>query len=91
MYVEVAKHRLYYHLVDDVIEVTGALSKVEEELQQFGFMRCNQCFLVNPKFVVSVKGYNVQVGNENLIISRPRKSAFMEELTAWLAGAEGRK
>ena len=87
MYVEVARHRLYYHLVDDVIEVTGALSKVEEELKQYGFMRCNQCFLVNPKFVVSVKGYEVQVGNEILAISRPRKNAFMEELTAWLAGA----
>lgn len=91
MYVEVAKHRLYYHLVDDVIEVTGALSKVEDELKQYGFMRCNQCFLVNPKFVVSVKGYNVQVGNEELVISRPRKAAFMEELTAWLMGTEGRK
>lgn len=89
MYVEVVKHRLYYHLVDDVIEVTGVLSKVENELKQYGFMRCNQCFLVNPKFVVSVKGFNVQVGNETLIISRPRKSAFMEELTTWLAGQRG--
>ena len=91
MYVEVVKHRLYYHLVDDVIEVTGVLSKVEEELKQYGFMRCNQCFLVNPKFVVSVKGYDVQVGNDVLTISRPRKNAFMEELTTWLAGAEGRR
>ena len=89
MYVEVVKHRLYYHMVDDVIEVTGVLSKVENELKQYGFMRCNQCFLVNPKFVVSVKGFNVQVGNETLIISRPRKSAFMEELTTWLAGQRG--
>ena len=91
MYVEVAKHRLYYHLVDDVIEVTGALNKVEEELKQYGFMRCNQCFLINPKFVVSVKGYEVKVGNETLAISRPKKASFMEELTTWLAGAEGRR
>ena len=91
MYVEVVKHRLYYHLVDDVIEVTGVLSKVEEELKQFGFLRCNQCFLVNPRFVTSVKGFDVQVGNETLTISRPRTNAFMEELTTWLAGAEGRR
>ena len=89
MYVEVVRHRLYYHLVDDVIEVTGVLSKVENELKEYGFMRCNQCFLVNPKFVVGVKGYDVQVGNETLTISRPRKSAFMEELTAWFAGQKG--
>lgn len=91
MYVEVVKHRLYYHLVDDVIEVTGVLSKVEEELKQYGFVRCNQCFLVNAKFVAGVKGFEVRVGNETLTISRPRKNAFMEELTAWLAGAEGRR
>ena len=73
------------------MELEKSLLQVEEELKQYGFMRCNQCFLVNPKFVVSVKGYNVQVGNEELAISRPRKAAFLEELTTWLAGAEGRR
>lgn len=90
MYVEIVRHRLYYHLVDDVIEITGVLYKVEEELRQFGFLRCNQCYLVNPKFIVSIKGLTVQVGNETLAISRPRRNAFLAELAARYAGAEGK-
>ena len=90
MYVEIVRHRLYYHLVDDVIEITGVLYKVEDELKKFGFLRCNQCYLVNPKFIVSIKGLSVQVGSETLSISRPRRNAFLAELADWYAGAEGK-
>lgn len=88
MYVEIVRHRLYYHLVDDTIEITGVLYKVENELKQFGFLRCNQCYLVNPKFIVSIQGQFVQVGSETLAISRPRRNSFLAELAAWYAGAE---
>lgn len=86
MYVEIMNHRLRYHLVDDVIEKSGSLSEAEKELRKFGFIRCNKCYLVNPKFVVSVKGSNVVVGNHTLQLSRPRRSAFLAELADWYAG-----
>ncbi len=89
MYVETVRHRLRYHLVDDVIEVTGALYKVEDELKGFGFLRCNQCYLINPKFILSIKGLSVQVGSDTLLISRPRRNAFLAELARWYAGSEG--
>ena len=86
MYVEIVRHKLIYHLVDDVLEVTGVLQKAEEELKAFGFLRCNQCYLVNPKFIRNVKGFTVVVGNDELAISRPRKNSFMTELANWYAG-----
>lgn len=86
MYVEIVRHKLLYHLVDDVLEVTGVLQKVENELKGYGFLRCNQCYLVNPKYIKSVKGFTVTVGNDELAISRPRKNAFMIELANWYAG-----
>jgi DNA-binding LytR/AlgR family response regulator len=86
MYVEIINHRLYYHLVDDVIEMTGVLSAVEKELCGYGFLRCNKCYLINPKFVVRVKGYEIVVGNQTLQISRPRRVEFLEELADWYAG-----
>ncbi len=89
MYVEIIRHRLYYHLVDDVIEVTGVLANVENELRKYGFLRCNKCYLVNPKFIVNVKNCEVQVGNQVLQISRPRRASFMAELANWFAGAGG--
>ena len=90
MYVEILRHRLYYHLVDDVIEMTGSLSKVEQELESYGFLRCNNCYLVNPKFVIRVQGNQIQIGDEMLTISRPRRAEFMNRLAAWFAGREVR-
>lgn len=92
MYVEIIRHRLYYHMVDGVVEATGVLSAVEKQLEAHGFLRCNNCYLVNPKFVVNVKGLTVQVGNEELAISRPRRGTFLTKLTEWFtmsAGKEG--
>ena len=89
MYVEIMNHRLFYHLIDDVIEMTGVLSGVEQQLRRFGFLRCNKCYLVNPKFIVKVKGSTVQVGDNLLQISRPRRAAFLAELANWYAGAAG--
>ena len=86
MYVEIINHRLYYHLVDGVIEKTGVLKEVEKELQKYGFLKCNQCYLVNPRFIISVKGKELLVGNIKLQISRPKYNTFMMELTNWYAG-----
>lgn len=88
MYVETVRHRLYYHMVDGIVERTGVLSQVEAELKKFGFLRCNQCYLVNPRFIVRVKGSAVQLGTEELAVSRPRKKTFMAELADWYAGLE---
>ncbi len=86
MYVEIMNHRLFYHLIDGVIEMTGVLSGVEQQLRQFGFLRCNQCYLVNPKFIVKVNGSTMQVGDNLLQISRPRRAAFLAQLANWYAG-----
>ena len=88
MYVEILNHRLIYHLVDDEVERTGALSGVEQELRRYGFLRCNKCYLVNPKFILRVKGYTVQVGGQTLQISRPRRAQFLAELADWYAGLQ---
>lgn len=90
MYVEIVRHKLLYHLVDEVLEVTGVLKNVEQNLKKYGFLRCNSCYLVNPKFIKSVSGLKILVGNDELSISRPRKNTFMTELANWYAGAEGK-
>ena len=54
MYVEIIKHRLHYHLIDDVIEMTGVLSTVEQELASHGFLRWNTFYLVNSKLIMRV-------------------------------------
>lgn len=90
MYVEIIAHRLYYRMIDGDIEVTGVLSEVEDELSRYGFLRCNKCYLVNPRFIVGINGSFVQVGNTSLQISRPRRAAFLSDLAKWYAGQGGK-
>lgn len=87
MYVEIIKHRLYYHMVDSIAETTGVLSAAEKELEAYGFLRCNNCYLVNPRFVVEVQGSIVTVGTEKLTVSRPRRAEFLKKLAQWYAAA----
>ena len=85
MYVEVNRHN--YHMVEETLEVAGTITKAEEELKSFGFLKCNQCYLINPRFISRIHGFDITVGNETLLISRPRKKQFLEELANWYSGA----
>ncbi len=89
LYVEVKGHYLYYHLQDNVLTGYGKMSELEKQLAGKSFMRCNNCYLVNPYYIETVEGFSVKMKNgEELIISRARKKIFMKELTEWLG--EGR-
>lgn len=86
MYVEIVNHKLRYHLVDEVLEMSGSLSVVEKELESYGLLRCNSCYLVNPKFIRSVRGLELSIGDETLRISRPKRQQFITRLTEWFSG-----
>lgn len=81
-YVESSGHKIVYHT--DTGEVQGgneSLSELEERLGPIGFLRCNNCYLVNFRHILSAQGYVVTVSDgEQLQISRPRKKSFMTGL-----------
>ena len=85
LYVEVQGHNLTYHFPDGTITARGKLSSTEEKLRSSGFLRCNNCYLLNPRHIRTVKGYEVVIGSDTLAISHPRKKQFMEELGRWYA------
>lgn len=88
-YIEVLGHTLTYHTPQGVISSTGSRSirELEVELHPNGFARCNQCYLVNLKYVQSVEKDTVVLqGGECLSISRNRKKAFMQALLAYWGG-----
>lgn len=84
-YIEVIGHYLYYHLQDNVLRGYGKISELETQLAPKAFMRCNNCYLINPHYIESVEGFSVKMKNgDELLISRARKKTFMKELTEWL-------
>lgn len=87
VFVEVEGHRLKYQMVDGVVEARGSLSDVQEKLAGHGFLRCNSCYIVNVKYIESVKGYDLYINGYKLKISHPRRKEFMRQLMDIYAGS----
>jgi DNA-binding LytR/AlgR family response regulator len=85
LFIEVLNHRLTYHTKQGVYTSSGSLTKLENQLRKVDFLRCNSCYLVNPKYISSVdKDHVILKDGSTLKISKPRKNKFMLELTSWL-------
>lgn len=89
-YVEVYNHSLRYHTVDGVIETTGSKSmkELERELQEKGFCRCHNSYLINLRFVDAVGDGKVRIKSECIPVSRNRRNSLMEALMNWIKGKE---
>lgn len=86
-YIESSGHNLVYHTMDGDFSILGSLKEAEERLAAYHFMRCNKGYLVSLRHVDNVQDGCAVVNGQRLLISRPRKSAFMEALTDYLGGA----
>ena len=85
-YVEIMKHRIVYHTEDGDFETYGTLKNVESELKGAHFARCNSCYLVNLRFVRSVRDMMCDVAGEKLKVSQPRKKDFLKALGDYIGG-----
>jgi DNA-binding LytR/AlgR family response regulator len=85
-YIETMKHYLIVHEKNGSHTVKMPLKRLEEELKEDSFFRCNNCFLVNLDEVMSVIDEYVIVNNIELKISRPRKKDFLEALANHFGG-----
>ena len=86
LYIESMEHNIIYHTDKEDIKVYGKLSTVENDLVDKGFFKCNRWYLVNMRHVRGLKDLYVDVAGEKLLISRRRKTDFMQALTSYLGG-----
>jgi len=85
-YIESQGHRILIHTKNGNYDILSTIKSMEEQLTEFNFSRCNNCYLVNLRHVESVQQYIVTVAGEKLQISRPRKKIFMDALTDFVGG-----
>lgn len=83
-YIEVCDHYVYLHTVEGVIKTFGKLADFHNRLKGLSFALCNQCFLVNMKYISGIKDDCVLLGDEQLRISRPRKKEFLKTFNDYL-------
>ena len=87
LYLETRDRLLHYHTATDTWSVRGSLLKAEKDLAAYHFARCNQCYLVNLRHVTGVQNDFVQIGQEQLEISRRQRVAFLAAVAAYVGGA----
>ena len=87
-YVEVDGHYLQYHTPNGEFRQKASLKDLEEQLNGLSFKRCNNCYLVNLKYVNGVEKEDVIIHGERLKISRPRKKEFLQALANYMGGIE---
>lgn len=85
-YIEVLKHDLIYHTKLGTFTTRGTMKAAEAEMEQYQFFKCNNCFLVNLRYVSGIKDNTVTVGSNVLTISRTRKADFINQLTDYIGG-----
>ncbi|MDO4619922.1 MAG: LytTR family DNA-binding domain-containing protein [Lachnospiraceae bacterium] len=85
-YAEVDGHYIFYHTASGTYKQKASMKELEERLDTLSFKRCNNCYLVNLKYVDGVEKDEVRINGESLKISRPRKKEFMQALANYMGG-----
>lgn len=85
-YIEVINHKLIFHTNHGLITTFSSLSKYENELKDSAFSRCNNCYLVNLKYVTKVENFSLYMDDEVISISRSKKKQFLKDLADYLGG-----
>ncbi len=81
LYVDIYNHVLSIHTENDILSTRGTIKDVMKTLNNAGFALCNKSCVVNLRFVQMVDGDDVVLTNgERQQISRPRKTAFMQQI-----------
>lgn len=90
LYVEVRGHHLLFHRTSGrEVDACGSLGELEEQLRDYGFSRCNSCYLLNMKYITSIHGLTVTLsGGTELQISRRRRKEFVDQFTIYM-GKDG--
>ncbi len=85
-YIEVSGHYIYYHTNNQVYKQKGTLKEIEGKISELPFKRCNNCYLINLKYVSGVDKDDVIVGGDRLKISRPKKREFLQAIAEYMGG-----
>lgn len=84
-YIEVRGNMLSFKMNDgQIYMVRMPLHEAEKMIMpNDNFIRCNNCYLVNLKYITDVYGNFALVGGDELAISRHKKKNFLNALTAY--------
>lgn len=85
-YFESMGHKIMIHMEKENLTIYSSIKKMEQQVVDYHFARCNSGYLVNLSHVEKVENNNVIIGNNHLLISRSKKKIFMHALVEYIGG-----
>lgn len=83
-YVETFNRNLLFHTQQENIICYKSMKEAEQELSNYGFVRCHTSYIVNLFYVKGVKKLSIElITGEKIPISQPKRKVFMERLTEY--------
>lgn len=71
-YIETARPNLLIYTNDKVYTTKMSISKIEKILNEYGFFRCHNSYIINLKLVESMNGNTIVVNGKDIPISKYR-------------------
>lgn len=87
-YIEIENHDILIHTDQEVIQHWGSLKEYEQKLAPLHFARCNSCYLVNLKYVSTIKSETVLVAKDELAVSRAKRKEFLVAFAKYKGGSQ---
>jgi two-component system response regulator LytT len=85
LYIESKLHKLEFHVMEGDLKaytMYGTLNALEQELEEHGFVRIHQSYLVNIKYIKNVVRYKaILVNGDELAIPKARYAHVKSQLT----------
>ena len=72
VYIETARPNILIYTHDNMYTTKMSISKIEKILNEYGFFRCHNSYIVNLKLVESMNSNTIIVGGKNIPISKYR-------------------
>lgn len=87
LYIESKLHKLEFNILEHglaIYTMYGTLNELENELEEYPFLRIHQSFLVNLKYIKCVTGYKVVLSNgQELTVPRARYKTVKDTFIAY--------
>ena len=83
-YIEVYRHKLTFYTSEGETEAWGSLTDIEAQLPSDSFVRCNNSYLINLKYVDGIEKEEVIIGSKRLPISHLKRKDFIGALAGYL-------
>lgn len=87
LYIESKLHKLKFNILEHGLAtytMYGTLNELENELEEYPFLRIHQSFLVNLKYIKCVTGYKVVLSNgQELTVPRARYKTVKDTFIAY--------